>query len=505
MSIKKVYFQAVIFQKVNSFFSAYFLFFCLFFIQKNIYAQTALDAQIEKVKNTKGLEGAILGVSVVDVETNQELFSYQSNFALKPASSQKLITTGTALGILGENFKFETNLYYKGKIENGILYGDIIIQGGGDPTLGFMRYSMGKKSKELSKEWISKIKAIGINKIEGKIIADPTIFDSQLIPRNWQWEDIGNYFGAGVAGLNFHENKYEIQFLPKGKVGEQAEIVLINPPLGEFEIVNEVRIGTPNSGDQAYVFCAPYSKTIVIRGTVPQTSKAFTIKGAVQNPALFTASFLQNELNKSKIEVENGVDFLFSKNAELYNNAILFHTHYSAPLSEIIYWANKKSINIYCEALLKMIGLKVAKKGTYEAGIKAIQNYWKKNGVNISGWRLCDGSGLSPSNAIPAKVQAQIIAMLAKKPFFKPLNNSLSFACVSDYGSMGGMLCNTEMSNNLRAKSGYIAHCRAYAGLFTNRCGKTMAFSVILNNFHCHKSKSRQLVSQIMEKLIEVE
>lgn len=482
-----------------------FLFIFIYIYSINLFAQTPMDKVINEVINYDKVENAILGLSVVNTNTGEELYSYNSNFALKPASSQKIITTAAALGILGENFQFETKIWAKGNIENGVLKGDIIIEGGGDPTLGFMRYSMGKKSKEIFREWIAKIKAAGISKIDGKIIGDPTIFESQLVSPNWQWEDIGNYFGAGVAGLNFHENKYEIQFLPNGKEGEPAKIELINPPLEGVEILNEVRIGSPSSGDQAYIYCAPYSTTVVVRGTVPKSSKAFTIKGAVQNPAKFTASWFKIELEKAGIEVTKGQDFLFSKNKELYNGASIIHTHLSAPLKEIVFWANKKSINIYCEALLKMIGLKQYNSGSYSKGIEAIQSYWKAKGVDISGWQMCDGSGLSPSNALPPKVHAQIISAITKQPYYESLNNSLSTACKGDYGSMGGMLCNTECANNLRAKSGYIAHNRSYAGLLENRCGDTIAFSVMLNGYQCSNGQAGVLLTKIMKNLISVE
>ncbi len=470
-----------------------------------LLAQSPIEQAIKEVINYEHAENAILGLSIVNTNTNEELYAYNSNFGLKPASSQKVITTATALGILGENFKFETKIWAKGIIENGVLKGDLIIQGGGDPSLGFMRYSMGKKSKELFREWITKIKQAGITSIEGDIIGDPSIFDSQLVSPQWIWEDIGNYYGAGVSGLNFHENKYEVQFLPDGKEGDKAEIILVNPPMDNVEFLNEVRIGASNSGDQAYIYCAPYSNTVVIRGTVPKTSKPFTIKGAVQNPALFTASWFKKELEKQGITINGKADFNFVPDADLYNNAQLIHTHTSAPLKEIVFWANKKSINIYCEALVKMIGLKTFKSGSYTKGLEAIKNYWQQRGVNISGWELKDGSGLSPANALPPNVHANILAKMTKESYFQSLDHSLSWACVGDYGNLGQRLCGTESAENLRAKSGYINKTRTYAGFVENRCGDLVSFSVMLNNYHCTNSRARKLLLLIMEQIVTVE
>jgi len=482
---------------------------CLFiiaFVTTNAIAQT-VDEVLSQWQNHKDFTTASFGVSVINIDDDNELIVNHNGYkTLKPASTLKVVTTATALAILGEDFKFETHLLIEGEITNGVLNGNLIIRGGGDPTLGFMRYDMGLKSREVLSMWAKAITDAGITQINGDIIGDPTFFDSQLVPQKWQWEDMGNYFGAGVAGLNFHENKYEMQFEPAKVVGEKAEVVNIHPPLNGFSINNEVLTGTKNSGDQAVIFCAPYSNAIVVRGTVPAGNPKFTIKGAVSNPALFTANWLKQYLQDRDVIVTGQADFLFSADTSRINNCQIIHQHFSPPLSQIVFWANKKSINIYCEAMLKMIGKKNSGVGSFNKGRKAIVQYWRNRGVDLRKAILQDGSGLSPSNAISPYQMSKLLAKSVKQPWYNTFANSLSVACdKGDRGSMRGMLCNTPAANNLIAKSGYISNNRCYSGYVRNKCGDLMSFTIMVNNYTCGNSQMRKHIEKMMATIARME
>jgi len=348
-----------------------------------------------------------------------------------------------------------------------------------------------------------KVSAAGIKKINGNVIGDASIFSSNTVPKKWIWEDIGNYYGAGSCGLNLHENQYNIQFKVGATEGAATEIDIIYPDLSDVEFINEVKTGSKASGDQAYVYAAPFSDKIYVRGTVPAGNRDFTIKGSVPDPARFAANNFKKELEKSGISVSGSSISQYEKNnksrTEIYN-------HPSPRLADLIFWANKKSINLYCEAILKMIGLKLYNAGSTHNGIKGVTQYWKNRGVDLDGFYIHDGSGLSPDNAVSTYQLAKILQKTVKEAHYETFNKSLSFAGdPNDRGSLRGQLTGTKAAGNLRAKSGYISRVRSYSGYVQNSCGELLSFSMIVNNYNCSNSKMRTKMMAVLRTLAEME
>ncbi|MGB1218056.1 MAG: D-alanyl-D-alanine carboxypeptidase/D-alanyl-D-alanine endopeptidase, partial [Saprospiraceae bacterium] len=205
---------------------------------------------------------ASLGISVVDLDTGEEVFSYDSQRALSPASSMKVITTSTGLMLLGADFKFKTEIQYDGNIsEDGILDGNIYIKGFGDPSLGSAKPEGTLTYQGISKLFAEKIKEKGIKEIKGKIIGDESYYQSPPLPASWQWEDLGNYYGAGVSALNMNANTYFISFQQKTSLNTIPKVVNIQPHLPNINIQNEVKTAARGTGDNCYIFGSPYINT----------------------------------------------------------------------------------------------------------------------------------------------------------------------------------------------------------------------------------------------------
>jgi len=472
----------------------YIYLFCYLFL---IFTFTSLPAQTEflekacvETANNSYIQNGFLGLAVVDTETSEVVYEYNGNKGLKPASSLKAITTATALSILGPDFKFETLLQYEGTITaDSTLEGNIYIKGGGDPTLGYQRWNDVSSSKQVMTMWSEAIAKAGIKKINGCIIADDRIYESALVPKKWIWEDIGNYYGAGASALNFHENQYFIEFQTGKREGEQTHIVKLHPKQKGVDFVNEVETGGPDSGDQAFVYAGPYAKEIFIRGTVPPNEPNFSIKGSIPNPALFTAQSLESFLEKKGISCNQNAGTMKDVTAPDSSALRQLHQHLSPSLQDIVYHTNRKSVNLYCESMLKMIAYKKTGFGTTQKGIKQLERYWRSKGVNLHGSFIEDGSGLSPSNAVTPKHMALILSKIEKEPWFEEYKKSLFY----------------RLGLYLSAKSGYINRVRAYAGFVTTDSGKLLSFSIMVNNYTCSNSAARVKLSAIMEKLRKIE
>ena len=180
---------------------------------------------------------ANLSFYVADEQGNF-IYEYQGNKGLSTASTQKVFTAMAALEMLGKDFRYTTKVSYTGNIEEGRLSGDLIVSSNGDPTLGSWRYT-GYKPEDFQNKVIQAIKSLGIYKIGGNLIIDDSYFDIQTIPGSWPWNDIGNYYGAGVWGVNWRENQFDMHISGGANAGASTSFKkIVNLP-EQVKWVNE--------------------------------------------------------------------------------------------------------------------------------------------------------------------------------------------------------------------------------------------------------------------------
>jgi len=448
---------------------------------------TTLLSEIDKLKRDTLMSHGTLGVCIIDLKSGKILLEENSDKALAPASTLKVSTTAAALEILGEDFRFETSLYYDGKIKDGVLKGNIIIVGGGDPTLD-SPYFKSKNDSSVISIFVARIKKAGIKKIEGNIYADASIFEEdEIVPQSWIWADMGNYFGAGASGLTFMENEYILHLKSGQNAGDSTWINKIEPAIPGMQIINNIRAG--GVGDNAMIFGAPYQIQRIATGTITPGQQNFKISGSIPDPPYFFAYSLSQELKKNAVEVEGDpfnlfhVQYSFNKNEKQ-----LIYKHKSPALNKIIYWTNFKSHNLFAEHLLKMIGHKVAGKGTTLAGLEAIVAYWHSKGINMNGSYFADGSGLSRLNAISTKQQALMLVKASKESYWPTIINSFP----------------EHFNGKVKTKSGYITRARGYTGVIFTDSGKQLAFSVVVNNYDYNAASMRRKMEKLMELMIKL-
>ena len=303
----------------------------------------------------------------------------------------------------------------------------------------------------------------GVRRIEGNIVGDASLFEDALVPTNWVWGDIGNYYGAGACGLSFNENSYTLYFVPGKSVGAKAEFIRTDPPMPDIKFVNEMRTGSSSSGDNGFVYGAPYTFTRTLRGTVPM-GDTFTIKGSIPDPALFAAQALRNALLADSISITGKattVRHMLLEGEASPTARTTLHTHQSPALKDVIYWLNKKSINLYAEHLVKTIGVVQANDGSTTAGTKAISAYWAAKGINTTGLQMDDGSGLSRYNGITPNQLASMLRADVQEPWFADFFKSLPIAGDATCpGSLKSMCRGTAAALKVWAKSGYISRVR---------------------------------------------
>ncbi|PHI19742.1 D-alanyl-D-alanine carboxypeptidase/D-alanyl-D-alanine-endopeptidase [Lewinellaceae bacterium SD302] len=461
------------------------------------YLLTAQSIQpgIDAIVSDPLLAGASIGIDVMDLETGARIASHDPGRSLIPASTQKLITTGVALKLLGDDHRFPTRLKAQGRIENGVLYGDIIIVGGGDPTLGSPVMPAASRRDGLLKTFVAQIQAAGIQEVNGAVIGDDSHFGTAGVAMDWPWADLGNYYGAGSYGLNWHDNLYYLDLTQRQTLGSTPPIRGTRPNVPDLTIENELRTAARGSGDNAYIYGAPFNYRNFLRGTIPAGTGRFTIKGSLPDPARQAAHELEMALKAAGIDVTLPASGIGRARLIAPDGPELeLYQHTSPTLLEIAQRTNFKSVNLYAETLLREINVAnkvaVAENNTMQTLLDELENGLA---LNLEAVQLLDGSGLSPRNYFPAAfMTAYLRSMKDNESFLSTI------PVAGRSGSMRNRLKGTSAEGRLYAKSGSLNGARCFAGYAFRADGKKLAFSIMINNYTADGRELNRMMNQFL-------
>jgi D-alanyl-D-alanine carboxypeptidase/D-alanyl-D-alanine-endopeptidase (penicillin-binding protein 4) len=444
-------------------------------------------AQIERLVADEDLAGATISAMLADALTGEEIESYNEEVLACPASVWKLATTSAAMEELGKEFRFNTYLAYTGEIKDSVLYGDILIVGSGDPSLGSRHFDGG--FEEFIENYTRVIIAAGIDSITGNVIGNGAHLQGQSIPGTRVWEDMGNYFGAGIHGLNFNDNTYFLNFSTSNEPGLPAKLLSIYPEVPGLVIESEVLSSTIQS-DQAYIYGSPLDMKRTVRGTLPLGQDRYTIKGSIPDPALFMAYHLRESLNKSGIPSKG-----YTAERELFREPITYKklcTSVSIPLSEMVKHINRESDNLMADGLLVQLG---AKQGdpSIKGGLSALTEYLEKIWGEDATFFAYDGSGLSRFTAVSAEQLVKLLVSMRNSD----VQNQYLLEVLPEAGKEGSVKwfgLRTNLSGNTKLKSGSMKNVKAYAGVLQTYSGRELAFAIMVNNFEISGTEVREKI-----------
>jgi D-alanyl-D-alanine carboxypeptidase/D-alanyl-D-alanine-endopeptidase (penicillin-binding protein 4) len=464
----------------------YFLFISFLLFSGNIQlAGQVQPAALNAFLQSENLKHAAVGVKAIDLTTGKTIASFNENMALTPASNMKIVTTATALDLLGENFFYETPVVYDGTIQNAVLKGNLYIKGSGDPTLGSEFVERDKES--FLKEWLVAIKKAGVKRISGNIVALDQLFGYEGISPKGLWEDMGNYYAAGVYGISVFDNMYRV-YLQSFAPGSATNVLFTEPQMEEIRFTNEIKASESNN-DESFVSGIPFSNARRLYGNIPANRSSFAVKGDIPDPGLFLAQYFRSYLQKNGIEVD-GKATSFRLHPAFPEEEKMLGSVRSDYLSSIALVINFRSNNHYAEALYKELSL-----------LKSINiaDYWKKNGLDSSALMMFDGSGMSPLNAVSAGFLIDILVYMDRKTgksgaFYR------SLPLVGKEGTVASFLRNTPLAGKARLKSGSITNVQSYSGYIENG-NRRYAVSVIVNHFTGKRADLKKQIEKLLQGL----
>ncbi|QBO59466.1 D-alanyl-D-alanine carboxypeptidase/D-alanyl-D-alanine endopeptidase [Chryseobacterium salivictor] len=437
--------------------------------EKLLSAKELVDIKLNSMMNDPVLRNANWGFVVYDPKTKKIISSYNENASLIPASTTKLLTTETAMNLLGENFRWITQLEYSGEIEDGVLKGNLYIVGSGDPSLGTNKAGASSYSQIIS-EFISAAREKGIKKINGDIIIQTGVFKlnkSQSLPENIVWLENGNYY------------------LPVGTTHE------INPQ-------NEKLIAkksNPFSENKNYYYISPYIGQMVY---ADKFDGGYLTTKLPDAPA-YLANSLRAAMLKSGLSVAGKV---VTKSTDPNPEKREVITSYQSPtLAEIIMYTNQHSDNALAEATLRMVGFQKLGDQTLEAGRMVVNNHLKSVGFETDGLNYFDGSGLSRANVVTPISQVKFLANLMNEKYYKTFQETLPIG--GQTGTLKRMF-NTTGNGQIFAKTGTLNKVKTLAGYMKTNSGKTLVFSLLINNYGGSVDQVKSKMEQILEPTLNL-
>lgn len=468
------------------------------------YAQTstAIDLQktSEDIISDPSLREAVVSISARKGD-GSILVDINAEDMLVPASNMKLITTGVAMHAFGSGHCFTTSIGYDGEIKDGILEGDIYIIGGGDPTVG-SKDSIAVALESTFNSWEECIRNAGIRRINGRIIGDGRYFDGMAEHPSWMWEDIGTYYGAGATGLMFYENRQSFMVSAGSTTGAPVDIRPSYPETPWMEFRYACETGKAGTGDQLYMYASDLAPVAEIRGTFAVDRAAKRLDCSNKFPEYTCASYFADHLRKRGIPCSGGPsDFRLCSGTTPEDSLTIIGNTKSPSLGRIIFETNHASNNLYAESLLRHLGKSFTDSACYDSSYVAINNILKGMNLDLKGFEIADGSGLSRQNYISSDFLCRFLEAMMSSPCFEEYVYTLPSP-----GSHGTLSVNmskspAEVKERIKVKSGSMGGVRCYSGYVipTEGCkDDTIIFSIMVNNCTAPSWKVRQLMDKIM-------
>ncbi|MGE5701590.1 MAG: D-alanyl-D-alanine carboxypeptidase/D-alanyl-D-alanine-endopeptidase [Clostridia bacterium] len=445
-------------------------------------------------------QGISVGIMVASLSRDPEkaiLFAHDANRLMVPASNTKLVTSSAALRLLGEDYRYQTEIYTTGGVsDEGIVSGDLIVKGYGDPSIhseGILKVHDGISIEQITASLLE----FGITCIRGNVIVDDTYFDSQRRGEGWSWEYEAEYYSAQTSALAVNRGAVRIDYEADAEPGTSPRLML-TPQTAYVTIQNDARIVDASEPATLVFDRESGSNLIRVSGQVPRGTAPDFARIAVHEPALYFGTLLKECMERA------GVRFAPSSRVvmgSLPPEAEMLLALSSGPLSKMVAQLNKSSDNHYAEMLLKTIGAVCLQQGTATAGLQAVCENLAELGVDCT-FRFHDGSGLSRYNLIAAKHLVTLLESMTTQPVYQPFYESLPIAGVD--GTLESRMRNGSGYANVRAKTGTLNGVSGLSGYLTTNHQEPCVFSILLNGYTGDTDDLKGYEDRIVTLLLEL-
>jgi len=440
-------------------------------------ARSALRAFVDSSVGTPAFRNAHWGVLIVDPARGETLYTRNADKLFMPASNQKIVTGAVALAQLGADYRWTTTLLARGPIRGGVLEGDLVVRGDGDPTISsHMRGDALTPLRDLA----DSLRARGITRIRGRVVAAPSPFTDAQLGLGWAWDDLDEPYSAGVDALYFNEGFTEIHVHAGARPGDAVRATTRPASTYPRLIVRATTIARPTSaadsaqrGARLTVGYDSSHAGVLVAGTIAAGDTTVVELAQRDLTGAYLAA-LREALRARGVKVD---ETRRDSTATLDSLVALR----SPPLREVLPALEKPSQNQIAELLLKTIALRATGVGRADSAQRVVGAQLVAWGAPADGFAVRDGSGLSRHTYVSPRTLVAALDAMRRHPDFRLFYDALPIAGVD--GTIDERMRGTPAQGNVHAKTGYIDKARSLSGYVTTADNRLLIFSLLCNNY----------------------
>jgi serine-type D-Ala-D-Ala carboxypeptidase/endopeptidase (penicillin-binding protein 4) len=425
------------------------------------------------------------GLLIADAETGETLYEQNADRYFVPASNMKLFTTALALAKLGPTYRFHTTLETRGTISGeGVLTGDVVLVGRGDPNLSNRKFPYELKEEfdgppeKVLAGLADALAAKGVKEISGDVIGDDSYFPRERYPNGWEIDDMVWEYGAAISAIVVDDNTVALTLTPGEQAGSPVQAAL-SPVTPDFTVENDVVTSAAEVKSDLTLTREPGANLVVVKGTLPAKSTPRKLILAIEEPAQHAAATLKRLLEERGVKVGGAARARHDPVKSPGDPAILAE-HVSAPLGDSVRLVNKISQNLHTEMLLRTVARQSGVWNTPDDLTKIPTDFYTAAGIAPGDVIQTDASGLSRHDLVTPRSIVTLLSFAQKQPWFGLYYESLPVAGVD--GTLEDRMKNTPAAGRIHAKTGSVEHVRTLSGFAETLSGRRLIFSFLSNN-----------------------
>lgn len=434
----------------------------LFLSFSQVVLAVTLPASITDALKRGKIPLGSVGIVVQEASSGKAIIDINGAQAMNPASTMKLLTTFAALELLGPAYHWQTEAYLDGKLENGVLQGNLVFKGYGDPKLTVDQFWM----------WLRELRQRGLQEIRGDIVLDQSFFAAIKYDAAEFDNDPSRAYNVSPNALLLNFNALHLHLIPNGS----ATIALFEPELAGYSVKNRITTSgkLPCNGGDAYTSRLD-GNNIVLEGSIPNgCGEADDYFSLLPHDEYFFAVFsaLWRELGgtiQGKLTIGSAP-----------TNQTPFATHTSQPLAEIIRDINKFSNNIMARQLFLTLGAHDTSPTNTTHSAAVIEQWLREERLSFPELVLENGSGLSRKERISAQHLAEILQRATHSRYAAELEASLPILGMD--GTVKKRFKESELAGYAHLKTGTLEGVKSMAGYVKAHSGKQFIVVFIINH-----------------------
>jgi len=475
-------------------------------VPRPVHAQAGLANRLDRLLDAPPFNRASWGVYLAD-EGGRTLYARNPDRLFVPASNNKLVVAAVAAALLPPDHRIVTSVYGTGPLEDGVLEGDLVVYGRGDPTFSERCYGTDTLSAGTCDSLWTRMDALadsiverGVRHVAGGIVGDGSYFDAQLVHPAWEVYDLNWWYAAPVSALGFNDNSVNVTWAP-GPAVRAPPRVRFEPDLDNFRFENRARTGAAGTRRTIDFFREPGTMNIWAEGVVPLGHRERTEYFALPNPNLYFAQALRAALERRGVSVAGATGSTTdSLRYRSCRNAPALVDFASRSLADRIYPILNSSQNWFAEMLLKRVGKEFQGEGSWDAGVEVERRFLIDSvGIDSTAFVLSDASGLSTGNLVSPRAMAQLLDYMRTHPRGAAFLAGLPRA--GERGSLRDRFAGTRLAGRVVAKTGSISRVNSLSGYIERPDARTFTFVVVANN---HTAGYTEMLRQVDALVVEM-